>query len=99
MDKVRNEMSKKFKKHKSSKSPKKKDDPDLQNTKILYRSVAEKTLDLMNQKILRQDWLIQGILESLGEFGIYDDEDTMVSQHFITSTLSQQIQIKFKFRS
>jgi hypothetical protein len=44
---------------------------------FLYRRVTEKTIFLLQQKILRQDWLLSAILNFVGEFGIYDDVEAM----------------------
>lgn len=55
----------------------KKDSLRAIDTDQLYRKISEKTLYLLQQKILRQDWLLQAILEFIGDFGIYDDFESM----------------------
>ena len=55
----------------------KEETPPGDDNDFLYRKVSEKTLYLLQQKILRQDWLLYAMLEFIGDFGIYDDLESM----------------------
>ena len=46
----------------------------------MYQKITEKALHLLQQKVLRQDWLLSTVIEFIADLGIYDDYEPMVAK-------------------